>query len=127
MTKKLFSSSWISSSQRRKQRKMRFNAPLHVKSTFLHAALSKDLKKKYATRAIRIRKGDTAKIMRGDDKGKTGKVDRVSLQFCKVYITGFQNVRKDGTKTLRAFEPSNIQIIQLDTSDKRRFAKTVQN
>ena len=72
--KKEFSTSWIGSKQPRKQRKYRHNAPLHIKSKMMGSHLSKELRKKYGTRSVRIRKGDEVKIMIGKFKGKTGKI-----------------------------------------------------
>jgi large subunit ribosomal protein L24 len=121
--KKDYIKSWISSKQPRKQRKYRHNAPLHVQNNFLNSNLSKDLRKKHDCRSLRVRKGDKVKVMRGQHKGKTGKVDRVSVNFIKVYVTGIDIIRKDGTKSLIALEPSKLQIIELDSSDKRRLLK----
>ena len=45
--KKTFSQSWKASKKPRKQRKYTIKAPLHIKGKFLHANLSKDLRKKY--------------------------------------------------------------------------------
>jgi len=55
--KKKFSNSWKASKQVRKQRKFRYNAPLHIKHKFLSAHLSKELMKKYGTRNIPVKKG----------------------------------------------------------------------
>jgi len=74
-------------------------------------------------RSIRVRKGDTVKVVRGQNKGKTATVERVSPQYGKVYLGGIENVRKDGTKSLVAFQPSNVIITDLDLSDKKRAAK----
>ena len=45
--KKKFSESWKSSKQVRKQRKYRYNAPLHIKQKFVNVHLAKELRKKY--------------------------------------------------------------------------------
>lgn len=120
--KATFVKSWNSSVQPRKQRKFRYNAPLHIRGEFVSVHLSKDLRKKYGTRAIRARKGDKVKIMRGQHKGKVGKIEDISLKFSEIYITGIEHVRKDGTKNLIPFNPSKLMITELDTSDKRRFS-----
>ncbi len=119
-----FSASWISSTQPRKQRKYRYNAPLHIKSNFLNVNLSKELRKKYNQRNIRVRKGDKVKIMRGSHKKHVGKVERVDMIHVKVFVEGVEQVRKDGSKSLGQLDPSNLQIIELDTSDKLRFKHT---
>jgi large subunit ribosomal protein L24 len=116
-----FSASWVSSTQPRKQRKYRYNAPLHIKSNFLSVNLSKDLRKKYGMRNIRVRKGDKVKVMRGNNKKHVGKVDSVDMIHVKVFVEGVEQVRKDGSKSFKQIDPSNLQIIELDTSDKLRF------
>ena len=118
--KKKFVSSWNSSKQPRKQRKYRYNAPLHIKNKFVSVHLVKELRDKYNKRNITIKKGDTAKILRGQFKGKTGKIERVDLKETKVFIAGIENIKKDGTKSLYPFQPSNLIITDLDMNDKKR-------
>lgn len=119
--KKKYSKSWNSSVQPRKQRKYKHNAPLHVVNKFLSVNLSKELRQKHNKRSIRVKKGDKIKVMRGQYSSKTGTVERVSVKFQKVYVTGIDHVRKDGTKRLIPLVASNLQIVQLDTSDKKRL------
>jgi len=118
--KQKFSSSWKSSKQPRKQRKYRYNAPLHIKQRFVRAHLSKELRKKYDRRAVALRKGDTVKIVRGQFKGKTGKIDSVSLKDCRAYINDITLPKKDGTKSLFPLHPSNFIITELILEDKKR-------
>jgi large subunit ribosomal protein L24 len=117
---KAFSTHWNSSVQPRKQRKYRHNAPLHIKSKFLAAHLSKELRGKYSTRSIRVRSGDEVKVMRGQFAGKTGKVERVDTIHTKIFVTGVESVKRDGTKKLYPLQPSNVLITKV-TDDKRRF------
>ncbi len=114
---------WQASIRPNKQRKFQFNAPLHVKQKFVGAHLSSELKKKHGVRTVGLRKGDKVSIMRGQYKKKSGKVDRVELRRKKVYIEGIENVRKEGSKTLVAFSPSNLMITELDFTDKKRKEK----
>lgn len=111
--KKEFSNAWTASSQRRKQRKYRMNAPLHIKYTFMASNLSKELRKTMGKRNIEARKGDTVKVMRGRFAGKTGKIANVDLKKTRVTIEGLQNKKKDGTKVNVYFHPSKIQITEL--------------
>ena len=121
--KALWSMNWNTSIRPNKQRKFRFNAPLHVKQKFLHTLLSKDLRKKYGSRSVLLRKGDTVTVLRGQYKKKKGKVSRTSIQKGRVFIEGIENLKKDGNKTLVAFQPSNLMITDLELSDKRRKKK----
>jgi large subunit ribosomal protein L24 len=117
---KTFSKNWKSSKQPRKQRKYRYNAPLHIKNKFMSVHLSKELRAKHHKRNITVRKEDTVKVLRGQFKGKTGKVERVDLKKTKLYITGIEVSKKDGTKSFFPFEPSNLMIIELNLEDKKR-------
>ena len=118
--KKEWSRNWEKSKQPRKQRKYRFNAPLHVKQKFMSSHLSKDLKIKYNARSLILRKGDTVKILRGNFKGESGKVDRINIKDEKVYISGITIDKKDGTKVNRPIHPSNLTIIEANMDDKER-------
>ena len=115
-----FSKSWIKSKQPRKQRKYRYNAPLHIKQKFLHAHLSKELRKKYGKRSIALRKGDNVKVMRGQFKNKTGRVDEVSVKKTQVYVNGIELVKRDGTKARYPLQPSNLLVTELNMDDKLR-------
>ncbi len=119
--KQTFAKTWKASTQTRKQRKYRYNAPLHVLGKFVSINISKELRQKYSKRSIRAKKGDKIKVLRGQYKGKLGKIDRVSTKYSKIYVAGIDLVRKDGTKSLIPLEPSNLQITELDLSDKKRL------
>ena len=118
--KKKFSTSWKSSTQPRKQRKYRYNAPLHVRQKLVHVHLSRELRQKYGTRAVQVRKGDKVKVMRGKFKKQEGKVERVNLKRERVFVTGLEYTKKNGSKVPVAFNPSNLMITVVDTNDKRR-------
>lgn len=120
MAEKDYSSSWKSSRRPRKQRKLLYNAPLHLRQKLVHAHLSEPLRNKLGSRSLGIRKGDTVKIMRGQHKKRTGKVESVSLKRLKIYITGIEATKRDGTKALVAFTPSNLMITDLGSEDKSR-------
>lgn len=115
-----FSSSWISSRQRRKQHKYRANAPLYKKHKFLSANLSKELRKKYGKRNLPLRTGDEVLVMRGSFKKKKAKVTSVSLRNSKVYLENIQRQKKDGTKVNVPFHASILQIHSLNLDDKER-------
>ena len=67
-----FSTHWNKSTQIRKQRKYRYEAPLHIKGSFLGARLSKTLQKKYGQRSARVCVGDKVRIVRGQFAKKQG-------------------------------------------------------
>ncbi len=116
-----FSLSWKGSRQKRKQVKFRANAPLHIATIMLSANLSKSLRKTYGKRNIPLRKEDEVKIMVGEFKGKTGKIGIVNRKKKRVSIEGIQRKKKDGTKINVYFDPSNLQIQNLNLNDKKRI------
>ena len=127
MVKTSFVKSWNKSTQPRKQRKYRYNAPLHLKRKFLHIHLLPALREKYGIRNVQVKKGDKAKVMRGKFAKKEGKVERVDLKNGKVYIVGIEMIKKEGTKLPISLTPSNLMIIDLDLSDKKRKEKIERN
>jgi len=118
--KKKFSKQWIKSKQPRKQRKYRANAPLHIKRKLMSANLDKELRKKYSRRSFPLRKGDSVKILRGEFKKRTGKIATVDLKKLRIAIEGIQRTKKDGSKINVWFNPSNLQIKELNLEDKKR-------
>lgn len=120
--KQKFTTKWKSSKQPRKQRKFIANAPLHIKRKSFSANLSKELRKKHEKRNIPIRKGDKVKVMRGTFKKKEGKVNKIMINQGKVYVDGIQTKKMDGSNALVPLKASNLQIIELDTTDKKRVA-----
>ena len=118
--KRTFSLSWNASTQPRKQRKYRFHAPLHLRKKFVHATLTKELRKKYQRRAVALRTQDTVRVMRGQFKSRTGAVEEVDLKTSKVFVIGMEMVKKDGSKSRYPLDASNLQITSLHLDDKQR-------
>ena len=125
--KKDFSNSWKSSKQPRKQRKYRYNAPLHIVSKFLSSHLSPELRAKHEIRSKQIRSGDKVKVLRGQFKGHVGKVERADIKARKIYISKIEVIKKDGTKAFFPVEPSNVMILELNLEDKRRMKRKKSN
>ncbi|RLJ09647.1 MAG: 50S ribosomal protein L24 [Candidatus Aenigmatarchaeota archaeon] len=120
--RKKWSREWISSVQPRKQRKYRYNAPLHIRHKLVSAHLSKELRERYGKRSLPVRKGDEVKVMKGKFKGVVGTVSRVSLKKLKVYIDEVKVKKSDGTEVMAPIDPSNLMIIKLNLDDKKRLA-----
>ncbi len=110
----------ITSKKPSKQRKLVLRAPLHLRQKFARCRLSKDLQTKYKKRNLQVHKGDEVKIMRGQFKGKTGKVAQVLLKRTKLIIEGAENIKTDGAKSPYPIHPSNVMITKIESSDKKR-------
>ncbi len=117
-----FSTHWKSSARPGKQRKYRYNAPLHVKQKLVHAHLNKPLVEKYGLRSAQVRVGDKVKIMRGSFARRETKVERVLLRLERVLLVGIDRVKKDGNRVKIPIHPSNLMIVDLDLGDKKRSA-----
>ncbi|MCB9362448.1 50S ribosomal protein L24 [Candidatus Woesearchaeota archaeon] len=125
--KQSFSTSWNSSVQPRKQRKYQANAPLHTRQKFVHVHLSEALRKKYGKRSVGIKQGDKVRILVGQFKGTSGKVEKVSLKDSTVIVTGVDTPKKDGSKSPYPIHTSNIVVEELNLDDKKRKEKLAKN
>ncbi|XGI83315.1 50S ribosomal protein L24 [Halorutilales archaeon Cl-col2-1] len=106
--------------QPRKQRKQRDEAPLHERHNFVHATLSDDLRDEYGTRRVRVSAGDTVEVMRGDEAGETGEVLGVDLDSAKVEVEGVTVEKADGEEVPRMVDASNLRVTDLDLEDPER-------
>ena len=79
-----------------------------------------ELREKYGRRSFPIRKGDTIRVVRGDHRGEEGKVIRVDYKQLKIYVDAIKRERSDGRVVHMPIHPSNVVIVKLDLSDKRR-------
>ncbi len=123
MTQKDFSTAWKSSTQPRKQRKYMYAAPRHLKQKELHVHLLPELRKKYGIRNVRVRKGDKVRILRGQFAKKEGKIEQVEVKRTRLFVTGADLIKKDGSKVRYPLHPSNLLILELDLGDKKRRTK----
>lgn len=103
-----------------KQRKKLFNAPVHIRHKLMAAPLSSELAASKGAKTLPVRKGDTVRIMRGDNKGFEGKVSRIDLKAYRIYLEGLTREKVDGTNIFLAVHPSKVQIRNLNLNDKWR-------
>ncbi len=104
----------------RKQRKRLYNAPAHLRHKFMTAPLSQELASSKGAKALPVRKGDTVRIMRGDNKGFEGKVSRIDLKRYRIFIEGLTREKVDGTTIFVPVHPSKVMIKNLKLDDKWR-------
>ncbi len=105
-----------------KQRKARYQAPLHGKQKLLGAHLDTKLKKQWNTRSLTLRKGDEVKVMRGKYKGETGKISKVDLKRLKIYVENIKRKKVSGEEAHIPFKSSNLLIINPVMDDPKRKA-----
>ena len=113
------------SSQRRKSRKAYFSAPSSVKRRMMSAQLSKELAKKYQTRSIPVRNGDTVKVVRGPNKNREGKVTEVYRRRWCIHIEKLVKEKMNGQQAKIPIHPSNCQVtnLRLDKDRKALLAR----
>ncbi len=122
---KAFSKSWKSSKKPRKQRKYTYNAPLHLKRKLVKAKVDKSIEEKYKVKTLIVRKNDTVKVLRGEHKGKKGKVVGFSKKdYDKVYVEGIFLEKKAGEKKYIPIHHSNLLIVSVE-EDPKRFKRKV--
>ena len=92
-------------------------------SSQLSGSLSKELRKKYGKRSVRIIEGDTVKVIRGEFSGVDGKVTKISLADQGVNIEGVKKDKIKGDKFDVFIHTTNIVITGLNGDDKWRMNK----
>lgn len=118
--KSAFSGSWSRSIQPRKQRKYRYNAPLHLRHRMVSAHLQKGLRKEMGRRSVPVRKGDEVQIMRGEFRGRRGAVSAVDAKALKIYVENAKRKKASGQEVQVPIDPSNVMITKLNIEDKER-------
>ncbi len=101
------------SRQPRKQRKARYDAPLHIRQKQVRAHLDKALRAQKKKRALQLHKGDTVKVVRGKFKGQSGKIAEVSVVRRLVRVEGLMVKKQSGKELLAKIDPSNVIITAL--------------
>jgi len=106
----------------RKQRFRTFNAPAHLRGRYMSSLVDGALREKNPNlpRSVPIRKGDEVRVLRGDFKGKTGKVALVDRRDLRVEIEEITQEKADKKPGRRPVHASNLVIIRFDERDERR-------
>jgi large subunit ribosomal protein L24 len=93
------------------------------KSNNICSNLSSNLKKEYNRKSLRIVKGDSIKIMRGEYKGVEGKVEKLNTVKGRLSIEGVQREKIKGGQVKVQIHASNVRIMSLQLDDKYRKNK----
>lgn len=93
------------------------------KSNNICSNLSNNLKKEYNTKSLRIVKGDSVRIMRGEYKGVEGKVEKLNTLKGRLSIEGVQREKIKGGQVKVQIHASNVRITSLHLDDKYRKNK----
>ena len=98
-----------------------YRAMNQVISKQICAPISKDLRKKYSRRSARIMLDDTVKVIRGEYKGITGKISKISTDSNSIAIAGNKKEKLKGDKIDVYIHTTNVIITALNTDDKWRL------
>jgi large subunit ribosomal protein L24 len=93
----------------------------HKRDKFLGANLSENLREQHSRRSMRVIKGDTVRILRGEYVGIEGKVEKVNTERSTLSIEGVQREKIRGGNVKVQIHASNVQIISLNTDDEYRI------
>jgi large subunit ribosomal protein L24 len=102
-------------------RQQRNRAMNQILNKQICAPISKDLRKKYSRRGIRVMTDDTVKVIRGEYKGITGKVTKISTENSCIVIEGNKKEKAKGEKVDVYIHSTNVIITSLNTDDKWRI------
>ena len=100
-----------------------FKSPAHIRSNRVSSHLSDDLRDKYGKRSIRLRKGDTVKVIRGEYKGIEGKVKEVNTKTGRITVEGITREKIAGGTVPVEIHSSKVMIMNLNLDDKWRKDK----
>ena len=110
----------MNSKQPRKQRKVLYNLPKHMRRKQMSAPLSKKLKEEHKKNSFPLVKDDKIKIMKGKYRGKEGKIKRVNLSRYTVSVEGITVKKPNGKEEFISIQPSNVMITELNLKDEKR-------
>ena len=97
--------------------------PKHQRDKMIGAVLEDSLRKQYGRKNIRVVKGDSVRVMRGEYKGVEGKVEKVNTEHATFHIEGIQREKIRGGQVKVPIHSSNVMVIFLNLDDDYRSSK----
>merc|ERR1711879_500815 len=107
-------------SSRRKNRRAHFKAPSHLRYKLMSCHLSKELSSKHGARSMPVRKDDEVTIVRGKNKGNSGRVTDVYRKRWCLYIEGLQKNKPNGQPLRVPIDASNCVITKIKMTKDRQ-------
>jgi large subunit ribosomal protein L24 len=95
----------------------------HKRDKMVGAVLEDGLRKQYGKKSIRVIKGDSVRVVRGEYKGVEGKVDEVDTQHATFHIEGIQREKIRGGQVKVPIHSSKVMVIALNLDDNYRSNK----
>jgi large subunit ribosomal protein L24 len=97
--------------------------PKHQRDKMVGAILEDSLRKQYGRKNVRVIKGDSVRVMRGEYKGVEGKVEKVHTERATFNIEGIQREKIRGGQVKVPIHSSNVMVIGLNLDDDYRSSK----
>jgi large subunit ribosomal protein L24 len=97
--------------------------PKHKRDKMVGAILDDTLRKQYGRKNIRVVKGDSIRVMRGEYKGVEGKVEKVNTEKATFHVEGIQREKIRGGQVKVPIHSSNVMVISLNLDDDYRSNK----
>ena len=97
--------------------------PKHRRDRMVGAVLEESLRKQYGRKNIRVVKGDSVRVMRGEYKGVEGKVEKVNTEHATFHIEGIQREKIRGGQVKVPIHSSNVMVTSLNLDDDFRSSK----
>ena len=97
--------------------------PKHQRDKMVVAVLEDSLREQYKRKNIRVVKGDSVRVMRGEYKGVEGKVEKVNTEHATFHIEGIQREKIRGGQVKVPIPSSNVMVISLNLDDNYRSRK----
>jgi large subunit ribosomal protein L24 len=97
--------------------------PKHQRDKMVGAVLEDTLREQYKRKKIRVVKGDSVRVMRGEYKGVEGKVEKVNTEHATFHIEGIQREKIRGGQVKVPIPSSNVMVISLNLDDNYRSRK----
>lgn len=89
------------------------NVYKHIRDKAVSSNLANNLREQYGRRSMRVIKGDTIKVLRGEYSGIEGKVEKVNTKRATLAIEGVQREKIRGGNVKVPIHASNVQIVAL--------------
>src|ERR671933_2917936 len=96
------------------------STPKHIRDKSICSTLTDDLREQYNRRSVRVIKGDTVRVMRGEYTGIEGKVEKVNTRRGTLSIEGVQREKVRGGNVKVQIHSSNVRVSGLNLDDKYR-------
>jgi len=107
-------------SSRRKMRKAHFGATSVERRVRMSAALNKELFQRHHVRSMPLRKDDEVKVIRGQFKGKEGKIVQVYRKKYVVHVERCTRDKSNGQTIHVGINASNVEISKLKMDKSRK-------